>query len=125
MYGGSSLTDIQRKEIMQNVFLSNDSFHFHNIDDRQFEREWLKQFSWLCYSPKMKSGFCLACILFGYEFVNDSKIKLFEIDPVRVSCTAVILKGILKGRERRNILIETGCFMKILQPYFIVSRKNW
>ena len=73
----------------------------------------------------MKSGFCLACILFGYEFVNDSKIKLFEIDPVRVSCTAVILKGILKGRERRNILIETGCFMKILQPYFIVSRKNW
>ena len=47
----------------------------------------------------MKSGFCLACLLFGYEFVNDSEIKLLEIDPVRVSCTAVILKGILNGRE--------------------------
>ena len=65
-YRGSNLSDIQRKEIIQNVFVPNSSFHFPKVDGRQFKREWLKQFPWLCYSPSMDGGFCLAWVLFGH-----------------------------------------------------------
>ena len=38
-YRGSNLSNIQRKEIIQNVFVRNSSFHFPKIDGRQFKRE--------------------------------------------------------------------------------------
>ena len=75
-YRGSNLSDIQRKEIIQNVFVPNSFFHFPKVDGRQFKREWLKQFPWLCYSPSMDGGFCLACVLFGLKFAKGSKVKL-------------------------------------------------
>ena len=62
-YRGSNLSDIQRKEIVQNVFVPNGFFHFPKVDRRQFKGEQLKQFPWLCYSPSMGGGFCLACVL--------------------------------------------------------------
>ena len=31
----------------------------------------------------------------------------------------------LKGRERREIMIELKLFIRILQPYVIVFRKKW
>ena len=37
-YRGSNLSDIQRKEIIQNVFVPNRSFHFPKVDGRQFKR---------------------------------------------------------------------------------------
>ena len=86
---GSNLSDIQSKEIIQNVFIPNSSFHFPKIDGRQFKREWLKQFLWLCYSPSMDGGFCLAFVLFGHEFAKGSKVKLLRTDPVRSSPSAV------------------------------------
>ena len=57
-YRGSNLSDIQRKEILQNVFVPSSSFHFLKVDERQFKRECLKQFPWLCYSPSMDGAFC-------------------------------------------------------------------
>ena len=69
-YRGSNLSGTQRKEIIQTVFVPNSSFHFPKVDERQFKREWLKKFPWLCYSPSMDGGFCLACVLFGHEFAK-------------------------------------------------------
>ena len=45
IYRGSNLRDIQRKKIIQNVFVPNSSFHFPKVDGRQYKREWLKQFA--------------------------------------------------------------------------------
>ena len=75
-YRGSSLSDIQRKEIIQNVFVLNSYFHFLEVDGSQFKRERLKQFQWLCYSLSMDGGICLACVLFCHEFSKGSKVKL-------------------------------------------------
>ena len=123
-YRGSNLSDIQRKEIIQNVFVPNSSFHFPKVDGRQFKREWLKQFPWLCYSPSMDGGFCLACVLFGHEFAKGSKVKLLRTDPVRSSPSAVSdFKRHVEGK--REIMIKTELFIRILQPYFIVFRKKW
>ena len=71
------------------MFVSNTSFHFPKIDARQFKGVWLKQFLWLCYSPSMDGGFCLACVLFCHEFGKRSQAKLFRTDPVRSSPSAV------------------------------------
>ena len=70
------------------MFVSNSPFHFPNIVGRQFKRVWLKQFSWLCYSPCTDSRFCLACG-FGHEFARNSKVKLLRTDPVRLFLSAV------------------------------------
>ena len=56
-YRGSNFSDIQRKEMIQNMFVPNSFFHFLKADGRQIKREWLKQFPWLCYSPSMDGGF--------------------------------------------------------------------
>ena len=71
------------------MFSPNSSFYFRKVDGRQFKREWLKQFPWLCYSPSMDGGFSLACVLFGHEFAKGSKVKLLITDPVRSSPSAV------------------------------------
>ena len=52
---------------------------------RQFKREWLKQFSWLYYSPSIYGGFYLGCVLFAHEFAKGSKVKLLRTDPARSS----------------------------------------
>ena len=43
-FRGSHLSDIQRKQIIQNVFVPHSSSHFPKVDGRQFKRNWLKQF---------------------------------------------------------------------------------
>ena len=102
-YRGSNLSDIQRKEIIQNVFVPNSSFHFPKVVGRQFKREWLKQFPWLCYSPSMDGGFCLACVLFGHEFSKGSKVKLLRTDPVRSSPSAVSdFKRHVEGKRKKK-----------------------
>ena len=88
-YRGSNLSDIQRKEIIQNLFVLNSFFYFPKKYGRQFKRVWLKQFPWLCYSPSMDGGFCLACVLFNNEFAKGSKVKLLRTDPARLSPSAV------------------------------------
>ena len=88
-YRGSNLSDIQSKKVIQNVFFSNSSFHFPKIDRRQFKIDWLKQFLWLCYSPRMDDGFCLDCVLFGQECGKGYKVKILRTDPVKSSPNAV------------------------------------
>ena len=126
-YRGSNLSDIQRKEIIQNMFLPNSSFQFPKVDGRQFKKEWLKQFPWLCYSPSMDGGFCLACVLFGHELAKGSKGKLLRTDPVRSSLSAVSdFKRHVEGkRKKKDHMIKIELFIRILQPYFIVFKKKW
>ena len=102
-YRGSNLSDIQRKEIIQYVFVPNSFFHFPKIDGRQSKREWLKQFPWLCYSPSMDGGFCLVCVSFGHEFAKDSKVKFLRTDPVRSLSIAVSdFKRHVEGKRKKK-----------------------
>ena len=97
------MSDIQRKEIIQNVFVPNSSFPFPKANGRQFKREWLKQFPWLCYSPSMDGGFRLGCALFSLEFAKGSKAKLLRTDPVRSSPSAVSdFKRRAEGKRKKK-----------------------
>ena len=104
-YRGSSLSDIQRKEIIQNVFVLNSYFHFLEVDGSQFKRERLKQFQWLCYSLSMDGGICLACVLFCHEFAKGSKVKLWRTDPVRPSPSVVsdFKRHVERKRKRKDL----------------------
>ena len=37
------------------------------------KKDLSKDFSWLCYSPSLDGGFCLACVLFGSKFPSKFK----------------------------------------------------
>ena len=68
---------------------------------RQFKREWLKQFSWLCYSPSIYVGFYFGCVLFAHEFATGSKVKLLRTDPVRSSPSEVNdFKSYVEGKRK-------------------------
>ena len=85
------------------MFVPNISFHFPKVDGRQFKSGWLKQSSWLRYSPSMDGGFCLACVLFGHEFAKGSKVKLLRTDPVRSSPSAVSdFKRHVEGKRKKK-----------------------
>ena len=90
--------------MVQNVFVPNSSFHFPKVDGRQFKREWLKQFTWICYSPSMDGWFCLACVLFVLEFAKCSKVKLLRTDPVKSSPSAVndFKKNVEERRKKKD-----------------------
>ena len=97
------MRNIQRKEVIRNVFVRNISFHFPKVYGRQFKREWLKQFPWLCYSPSMDSGFRLGCVLFGLELAKGSKVKLLRTDPVRSSPSAISdFKRRAEGKRKKK-----------------------
>ena len=63
------LSDVERKDLIKNVFVPDENFVFPETE-RCFRFVWLKEFPWLCYSPREDAAYCLSCVLFGYKFVG-------------------------------------------------------
>ena len=71
------ISDIEKKELIKNVFVPDDNFSFPKTN-RSFKPEWFKWFPWLCYSPSEDAIYCLACVLFGHKFPEkSSRVKNF------------------------------------------------
>ena len=85
------------------MFVPNSSFHFPKVDGNQVKIDWMKQFPWLCYSPSIDGGFCLACALLGHDFAEGSKVNLLRTDPVRPSSSVVSdFKRHVEGKKRKE-----------------------
>ena len=63
----SFVSDIEKRNLIKNVFVPDDSFSFPETN-RSFKSEWFKWFPWLCYSSSEDAVCCLACVLFGHKF---------------------------------------------------------
>ena len=51
----------------------------------------------------MDGGFCLACVLFGFELAKGSKVRLLRTDPVRSSPSAVSdFKRRVEGKRKKK-----------------------
>lgn len=52
-------------DFIKNVFVPEEGFRFPKGNGRSFRIHWLKEFSWLTYSPSLDGAFCLCCVLFS------------------------------------------------------------
>ena len=78
------LSDAERKDLIKNVFVPDDSFSFPKSNSRSFRLEWLKQFPWLCYSPSEDGAYCLSCILLGHtRRAEASRVKNLYSQPAK------------------------------------------
>lgn len=63
------LTDKQKKNIITNPFVPDESFSFptRNFGKRKlrFRREWVESWEWLTYSPTRNGVFCKYCVVFS------------------------------------------------------------
>ena len=74
------ISDIEKKDLIKNVFVPNDNFSFPETN-RSFKPEW---FPWLCYSPSEDAVYCLACVVIGHKFPEKaSRVKNFYSQPFR------------------------------------------
>ena len=71
------------EKLIKNVFVPDEFYTFPKTNGRSFRRVWLKSHSWLCYSPSLDGGFCLACVLFGDRLKKLSKIRKLFYEPVK------------------------------------------
>ena len=77
------ISDIEKKELIKNVFVPDDNFSFPETN-RSFKSEWFKWFPWLCYSPSEDAVCCLACVLFDHKFPQKiSRVKKCYSQPFR------------------------------------------
>lgn len=56
-----------RKLWIDNVYVPNNSYNFKadaQDPSRPFKASWLKTYTWMTYSQKLKGVFCLHCVLF-------------------------------------------------------------
>ena len=72
--------------------------------ERCFWFEWLKEFPWLCYSPREDAAYCLSCVLFDYKFVGKtSRVKNLYSEPFRHWPSAVsIFKIHVSGKKQEK-----------------------
>ena len=59
------ISDIEKKELIKNVFVPDDNFSFPETN-RSFKYKWFKWFPWLLYSPNEDAVYCLACFVFFF-----------------------------------------------------------
>ena len=59
----------EREDLIKIVFIPDENPVFPETE-RCFRFEWLKKFSWLCYSPCEDATYCLLSVLFGYTFLG-------------------------------------------------------
>ena len=72
---GKRLSDDEKYELLNNVFVPDDSYLFpfsifggqSNHSKRAFKSSWLKTYPGLVYSPSEDGAFCLPCLLFSTD----------------------------------------------------------
>ena len=72
-----STTDAEKYEMIQNVFVSDESFVFPTTQ-RLFLHRWFKLFPWLCYSLVEDGAYCLPCLLFAGKKNTAAKSFIFK-----------------------------------------------
>ena len=65
----SKLDDEGRLWLLQTAFRPSIEYCFPSQEEygkkRSFQHAWLRQFSWLSYSPSVCGGYCKVCMLFA------------------------------------------------------------
>ena len=68
---GKSLSDDEKYELLNNVFVPDGSYSFpfstFGQAKRSFRSSWLKQYPGLVYSPSQDGAFCLVCVVFSTD----------------------------------------------------------
>ena len=94
-------SDIEKKDLIKNVFVLDDNFSFSETNS--FKSEWFKWFPWLCYSPSEDAVYRLTCVLFGHKFPEKTWVKKFYFQPSRQWSTAVsICKIHVEGKIKKK-----------------------
>ena len=57
----------------------------------KFNSKWLKEFSWLAYSPSIDGGFCDAFILFGDEVKHETNTTIKILFSEALTAKNIIL----------------------------------
>ena len=87
---------------IKNVLVPEKSFH-SPVTTRSFKYEWLLLFSWLRYSLREDTSYCLSCALFGHDFLTRAScVKNLFSQPFRAWPSAVsYFRGHCEGRKKR------------------------
>ena len=68
------LLDEDRFWLLQNAFRPDANYRYPLKEEygkkRSFQRAWLVQFPWLCYSQTCNGGFCVHCVLFAKRHLS-------------------------------------------------------
>ena len=71
-----SYSDEKKYWLITNVHKPVDKYSFpcrrEYGKSRSFQYSWLKEYSWLCYSPFCNGGFCLPCVLCAKSTTNSA-----------------------------------------------------
>ena len=121
------ISDIEKKELIKNVFVPDDNFSFPETN-RSFKSEWFKWFPWLCHSPSEDAVYCLACVLFVHKFPEKaSRVKNCYSQPFRHwldGVSAFKVHAERKKKKRKKVLMNraNNCIVKhdlfLVIPWF-------
>ena len=67
-----------------------DNFDFPVVNNRSFQKSWMKKFPWLCYSKTTDGAFCISCAMFGHRFPDKTaKMKRLYSIPYKTFSRAL------------------------------------
>ena len=88
------LSDAEKYDLLCNVWKPENNYDFLyvmvNNKKKRFQQQWLKNFSWLTYSPAVNGGFCINCVLFtGETNHNSCKLQRLKSSPPQPTSSTV------------------------------------
>ena len=116
------LKNFQKRKLINRVYvpLKNYQFPFRIVSwsKRKFKSKWLREFSWLAYSPSNDGGFCKVCTLFGDEVKHETNATIKTLFSEALTAKKYSYRC-LKDHDA-----STGLHKKAMENYNVVMMQT-
>ena len=116
------LKNFQKRKLIDRVYVppKNCQFPFRIVSGsrRKFNSKWLKEFSWLAYSPSSDGGFCKVCTLFG------DKVKHETNTTIKILFSEALTAKKYSYRCLKDHDASTGLHKKAMENYNVMMMQT-
>ena len=82
---------------------------------RAFQMSWLKEYTWLVYSPSKDRGLCRVCLIFPPSSNTANTGALVSLAMTKFNKANEILKGHSKTKYHNDALLQAKNFIKMMR----------
>ena len=114
-----NLTDQEKFQLLTKDYTPSEKFVFPKTKiygkSRSFQMSWLKEYTWLVYSPSKDGGLCRVCLVFPPSSNTANTGALVSFAMTKFNKANEILKEHSKTKYHNDALLQAENFIKMMR----------
>ena len=114
-----NLTDQEKFQLLTKDYTPSEKFVFPKTKiygkSRSFQMSWLKEYTWLVYSPSKDGGLCQVCLVFPPSSNTANRGALVSFAMTKFNKANEILKEHSKTKYHNDALLQAKNFIKMMR----------